>query len=152
MVWGDEAGADTDTPVRSASSIVRSASITLPPPAPPDCASTTTRGTTSPRRLDRLREAVHHLLRDLELRASVGAHLLLDGDRLRDAGASGLVGLGLGQCADLRRLLHRALVLRLPWFDCTVMPTSGSVSSVCCWRALGLAQLALRDRGALLAS
>ena len=53
------------------------------------------------RLLDRLGEPVHDLLHELELRAAVGADLLLDRDRLRDADAGGPLGLGLGERADL---------------------------------------------------
>src|SRR6185295_10678982 len=74
--------------------------------------------------LDRLREAGHDLLRELVLRSAVGADLLVDGNRLADADAGGLLGLRLGEQTDLlraragerldaRRLLHRTLVLRL---------------------------------------
>ena len=126
-------------PSRSDSMSVSSASITLPvigaPPSLPFWPPIRIFGTTSTLRLlDRLGEAVHHLLRELEPRPAVGAHLLLDGHRLGDADARGplglgagerldplglafaedadLLGLGRGQRLDLRRLLLGALRTR----------------------------------------
>lgn len=64
--------------------------------------------------LDGLGEAVHDLLHQLELRASVGADLLLDGHGLGDAHAGGL--LGLGSAMTFMRLAspaHEAHLLRL---------------------------------------
>ena len=114
-------------------------------------------------------------LRELEARPAVGADLLLDRDGLRDADArralrlgaaerldargfafaedAHLLGLGVRERLDLRRLLERSAGTRpCPGCAWTVIESSDSVRSVCCLRArLGLAQLALLDRGLLLA-
>ena len=52
------------------------------------------------RGLDRGRELGHHVLDELELRATIGTHLLIDGDGLTHTDAGFLLGIGLGQHRD----------------------------------------------------
>ena len=133
-------GAEMSVPRRSESIRVSSASITLPGHRRSSALLAVLARDqdlghdVDLRRLDGFGEAVHHLLRQLEARAAVGAHLLLDGHGLRDADARGplgigagdrldllglafaedadLFGLGLGERLDLRGLLLRALRTR----------------------------------------
>ena len=60
--------------------------------------------------LDGFGKAVHHLLGDLELRATVGAHLLFGCKGLCDTDPGDFFGFCLCQCSDLSSLLHGTLV------------------------------------------
>ena len=170
----------TSVPRRSDSISVSSASITLPvigepPPVAVLAGDEDLRHDVHLRRLDGFREAVHHLLGQLQTWAAVGADLLLDRHGLGDADARGPLGLGAGdrpnplglalaEDADLGRPRPRpasgsarppaasARYAALPWFAWMLIDELRlGDERLLLGARLGLAQLRLLRRGLLLA-